>query len=116
MDVFFKNIVDKSGKVRFAAVNTFGNLRPMGRRFDGSMYVDLYIVLQDLHDNETDSRKKKSIELVLSKLWCPMLDTYTWTSTATNRLLNWGPIPIVYSGVISTIFESNINTYGILLL
>lgn len=73
--LFLESIMDDDGRVRRATVHTFGWMRPMGKGFTADMYAELYLKLQNMYHSVEDEKKKKSIDQVLGKLWCPLLDT-----------------------------------------
>lgn len=77
-DILFKSIIDDNGNIRLAAANAFGYIRPApfgSKKLTGSSYAQLYLDIIRLLDKQKDKKKKKSIENLLGKLWCPHLDT-----------------------------------------
>ncbi len=78
IELIFETIVDDKGDIRLATANAFGYLRAgfgQNHYFTDEKYVRLYLDLIELLDNQTDEKKKKSIENMLGKLYCPHLDT-----------------------------------------
>lgn len=87
-DLFLRAIVDDEARVRQAAVYAFDYLRPFEKpagyvdsfrerfpfqEFDEGDYVELFLALQGLFDEEK-GKKKKSVSRALDGLWCPMLE------------------------------------------
>jgi len=78
IDLLFKLIIDDTGKIRQATANAFGSVRSglyKERTVTDYIYAQLYLNLIKLMDAQTDVKKKKSIENLLGKLWCPHLET-----------------------------------------
>lgn len=73
---------DSDGRVRNAAVHALNWLRI---QFSEDMYIKMYLLLQKLYDEETNKKKKRSIDQALNALWCPYLE---------SLLLSKGFVPV----------------------
>jgi len=73
---------DSDGRVRNAAVHALNWIRTL---FSEDLYVELYLLLQNLYDEETDKKKRRSIDQALNALWCPYLE---------SLLLSKGFVPV----------------------
>jgi hypothetical protein len=78
IELFFKTIVDDNGQIRFASANAFGHMRSIEggqNRITEELYAEVYLTMIDLLDAEENPKKRKSIEIALGNLYCPMLET-----------------------------------------
>lgn len=76
IDLFLGTIISENGRVRFATANIFDGIRPNRGKFTEKMHADLFIALQVMCDDESDPKKKKSLEQALDNIWSPRLEEY----------------------------------------
>ncbi|MFQ5887813.1 MAG: HEAT repeat domain-containing protein [Candidatus Hydrothermarchaeales archaeon] len=70
-DNLLESLYDSDGKVRRATVYALDSIRIY---FPDDFYVEIFLLLQDFYDGETDPKKRRSIDQALSILYCPHLE------------------------------------------
>lgn len=91
IDLFLGTIISENGRVRFATANIFDGVRPKGKKFTEKMYAYLFTAMQVMYEDETDPKKKKSIEQALDNLWSPRLEEYFKKYENVPKMdLEWG--------------------------